>query len=171
MQITYWLYLTQGEKMTKEWIEAIEYLNKEKQIKEDKEQEKVKAQRRIEEVSNSLDNYLTSEKGRIALEMLRLSNQRIGFGGEYVGHGYGESYFLDGFGLRRAFYPQGMWVAYSRNVPEPVIESTTALAVVRVSIRISKIDPESLITHLEKRIDQIAKEINVKSREVRDEMA
>lgn len=75
----------------------------------------------VRKEAKDLEDFLASQEGIIALELLKASGTHIIFGEDRPDGGFGTVYFLGGDGLQKSVEPMGLWIAYAEKIPKPIV--------------------------------------------------
>jgi hypothetical protein len=110
------------------------------------------------QATRELEQFLRSDEGRAALDLLTASNRHINFGEEYEGGGSSVVFFIDGTGLNRSIEASGTWTVYAKEVPKPKITPITAKEAIEAAInpRMGGKKPNEVMTWLRSQLDAIA---------------
>lgn len=110
------------------------------------------------QATRELEQFMRSDEGRAALELLTASGRHLNFGEEYEGGGSSVVYFIDGTGLNRSIEASGTWTIYAKEVPKPSITPVTAKDAIEAAINpcMGAKKPSEVMTWLRSQLDAIA---------------
>ncbi len=112
----------------------------------------------VEEISNALLFFETSQEGQAALQLLRVSKRHVVIIEENEGGGYGCVYFLDGFYYKRSVEAMGTWQVYSKEVKQPEEETVSVQELAQAIFQISRgtVTAEGVLAKMRRELDAIA---------------
>ena len=115
----------------------------------------------IQQEAEKLEQFLASDEGLVARELLASRNTFIRLGEERIGNGLGEVYFLDGEGLKVSQEAMDMWVAYakSEDIPKPEIMPLDAVTAVRRAIGTGRMNPNEVVSQIRNQLSAIANKV------------
>ncbi len=113
------------------------------------------AQREIETGTAQLETFMNT-LGAEAMELLKASKCFIRLAETPAGDGGCAVYVLDGEGLRVSQEAAGMWVAYTKNVPVPVMAPITARQAIEAAVTYGGKKATEVVDWLHKELDRIA---------------
>ncbi len=110
----------------------------------------------IAEAGRDLEQFVNSEEGRTAMELLGAAQRHLIFGEEADG-GYATVFFIDGKGIQKSYEPHGTWTAYSKgNFPDPQISQATSREAAQAAVWYARRKPEDVVTWLRGELDKLA---------------
>lgn len=109
----------------------------------------------IDRGAAELEQFIRIE-GQALKELLSASKRHINFGEEREGGGYGVVYFIDGNGLQQSVEAMGMWTAYSKDVPKPVLTPISAHEAVTAAVYHGGKKATEVVNWLRGELDKIA---------------
>ncbi len=110
----------------------------------------------ITRCAKALAQFLKSEEGLVALDMLRESDRHIIFGEEDIGSGHTEVFMLNGGGLMQSQEATGTWVAYQKTPSKPTLTPISAEKAVWAFFQLKKKEPDEVMKWLREELNAIA---------------
>ncbi len=112
----------------------------------------------IARCARRLEQFLESDKGLAALELLKASRRHINFAEDYDGGGYGIVFAITGDGLQQSVEAMGTWMLYAKpkDVRKPHLSPISALEAIEAAVHHGKKDPAEIMVWLEGELDTIA---------------
>lgn len=110
----------------------------------------------IARAATDLHEFMNSEEGDRANNLLNWSGCCIIFGLDHDPGGHDTIYYLDADGLHRCSQTMGIWVASASHVARPRIKSATTNEVIEAAVQYGGKNPSEIIPWLRAELDKIA---------------
>jgi hypothetical protein len=136
--------------MTVDWKKAAEQYKK----KPSEEAHK----KAVTDAAQELFDFLHSEDGKSAKELLKASGRFIRFGEENPEGGRTTVFLINGDGLVKSQEHVGDHVAYSQNIPQPTLTGISAHQAVEAAFNYGRMAPNALLGWLRSQLDAIAEQ-------------
>ncbi|MFA5185074.1 MAG: hypothetical protein WC551_01155 [Patescibacteria group bacterium] len=134
------------------WREAAELYRQAQVIVEEEKRDE-----RLNHVAEQLHDFLASDLGAEALELLKASNRYIVFGYKLRVGGSAIMYLLSGHGCCTSNYIDGYVPAHSDVfVPGPILDPIEPYTAVEAALKHGHKDPETFMPWLREELDKIA---------------
>ena len=112
----------------------------------------------IADAARDLEQFLNSQEGQSAMELLAAAKQYIVFG-EESGGGYANVAFIDGHGLQRSIEPSGIWTTHAKRqelLEQTRISPITAREAIQAAVWNTTKKPYEVLSWLRRELDNIA---------------